>query len=126
MPKSIPPVAHAPNPVGPYSVVTEANGLVFVSGQVALDPATGARITGGAATETHRVMENIRAILGDVGLSLDDVVKTTIFVTDIGDYAAVNEVYAEYFPASPPTRSAVQVATLPLGASVEIEVVAAR
>ena len=126
MPKSIPPVTSGPNPVGPYSVATEANGFVFVSGQVGIDPATNASIGDDAITQATQVMKNIGAILGDVGLGFDDIVKTSIFLADIGDFAAVNEVYGRYFDDGPPARSTFGVAGLPKGYLVEIEVIAAR
>ncbi len=116
----------APAAIGPYSVAVEAAGLVFISGQVAFDPATGDKLVGDAASETRQIMENLQGILGDVGLTFADLVKTTIFMTDIGDYATVNGIYAEYVGAAPPARSAFQVAALPAGFHVEIEVIAAR
>ena len=126
MPKTVPGTPSAGSPVGPYSVVTEANGFVILSGQVAMIPATGERAPDDIVSQTHQVMSNIGAILGDVGLDYDDIVKTTVFLGDMGDYAAVNEVYGSYLPGAPPARSAVQVAGLPGGFLIEIEVVAAR
>jgi 2-iminobutanoate/2-iminopropanoate deaminase len=126
MPKSVPSITSAPKPVGPYSVATEANGFVFVSGQVAFDPATHTRIEGDTAAEAQRVMTNIGLILGDVGLGYEDIVKTTIFLIDMSDFGAVNSVYASFFTGPPPARSTFQVAALPAGFKVEIEVVAAR
>jgi 2-iminobutanoate/2-iminopropanoate deaminase len=126
MPKSVPEIASGPDPVGPYSVATEANGFVFLSGQVALDPATGDRIDETVATEARTAMENIGAMLGDLGLGYEDIVKTTIFLTDMGDFAEVNEAYGAFFTDAPPARSTVAVAALPLGFRVEIEVVATR
>ncbi len=126
MPKTVPAITHGPKPVGPYSPAVEANGFVFVSGQVAFDPATHQRIEGDTAAEADRVMTNIGAILGDVGLGYDDIVKTMIFLIDIGDFGAVNEVYGKYFSGAPPARSTFQVAALPAGFKVEIEVIAAR
>ena len=126
MPKKIPPVASGPKAIGPYSIATEANGFVFVSGQVAFKPGTTDKVDGDAAIEARQVMENIGGILGDLGLGYADIVKTSIFLADIGDYGAVNEVYAEFVGESPPARSAFQVAALPAGFKVEIEVVAAR
>lgn len=116
----------APAAIGPYTVAVEAAGLVFISGQVAFDPASGEKLLGTAESETRQIMENIGAILRDVGLGFDDIVKTTIFLTDMGDYATVNAVYGDYVGASPPARSAVQVAALPAGFHVEIELIAAR
>jgi 2-iminobutanoate/2-iminopropanoate deaminase len=126
MPKQIHSAPSAPDPVGPYSVVTEAGGLVFVSGQGAIDPETKQLVTGGVAAETDQVMRNIGAILGDVGLGYPDIVKTTIFLADIGDFPTVNEIYGSYVGDAKPARSTVQVAALPLGIQVEIEVIAAR
>ncbi len=126
MPKSVPSIISGPSPVGPYSIAAEANGFVFLSGQVALDPATGERVDDTVAAEVEQVMNNIGAILTDVGLGYDDIVKTSIFLTDIGDFGAVNEVYAQSFTGEPPARSTFEVAALPIGFRVEIEVVAAR
>ena len=127
MPKSIPAIASAPEALGPYSIVTEAHGLVFMSGQVALNIDTGERETGASVTDqTQRIMGNITMMLGDLGLTTDDIVKTTIFLTDMGDYGAVNDVYASHVGPNPPARSAVAVAALPGGFSVEIEILAAR
>jgi 2-iminobutanoate/2-iminopropanoate deaminase len=126
MPKQIHEPPSAPAAVGPYSVATEAGGFVFVSGQVGIDPATGEVVAGGVAPEAEQIMRNISAILGDLGLELADVVKTTIFLADIDDFATVNQVYGEFVAAAKPARSTVQVAGLPLGVNVEIEVMAAR
>lgn len=126
MPKSVPDITNGPKPVGAYSVATEANGLVFVSGQVALDPASNEKVDGDVSAQARRVMDNIGLVLGDLGLGFGDVAKTTIFLADIGDFAAVNEVYASYFTEQPPARSTVQAGALPGGFLVEIEVVAAR
>jgi len=126
MPKQIPSVTGGPKAIGPYSIATEANGFVFVSGQVAFEPGTTDRVEGDAAAEAEQVMENIGGILGDVGLGYSDIVKTTIFLADIGDFASVNEVYARFVGEAPPARSTFQVAALPAGFKVEIEVIAAR
>ncbi len=126
MPKTVPLIQSAPPAMGPYSFVTEAAGLVFVSGQVALDPSTGERSPDDVVEQTKRVMTNIGGILGDLGLGYGDVAKTTIFLADIADYPAVNEVYGSYFDSEPPARSAIQAGGLPGGFLVEIEVVAAR
>jgi 2-iminobutanoate/2-iminopropanoate deaminase len=126
LPKTVHEVPSAPAALGPYSLAAEAAGLVFFSGQVALHPETGERAPDDVVAQAERVMANIGAILGDVGLGYADVVKTTIFLADIGDYAAVNEVYASHFDSEPPARSAVQAGALPGGFLVEIEVVAAR
>jgi len=124
--KSVPQTPSAPPAMGPYSFATEAGGLVFLSGQVALDPMTGERRTDDVADQSHQVMKNIGAILGDLGLEYSDIVKSTIFLADIDAYPAVNEVYGSYFDLEPPARSAIQAGALPGGFLVEIEVVAAR
>ena len=117
---------NAPKALGPYSVAVEAAGLVFISGQVAIDPATGERVAGNVAAQADRIMTNIGAILADVGLGYDDIVKTTIFLTNMADFPVVNEVYGSRFGAEPPTRSTVEVAALPGGFLVEIETIASR
>lgn len=126
MPKLIPDTPSAPAPLAPYSVATEANGFVFVSGQVAVDPATGERSSGDVTVQAEQVLTNIGRILGDLGLGFDDVVKTTIFLADIADFPAVNAVYGRHVGESPPARSTFQAGALPGGFLVEIEVVAAR
>ena len=117
-------VDNAPAPVGPYSQAIRCGAMVFVSGQVALDPATGQLIGEDAAGQARKALQNLQAILEGAGTSLGSVVKTTIFLNDMADFKAVNEVYARFFPASPPARTTVQVAALPLGARVEIEAIA--
>ncbi|HWR98387.1 MAG TPA: Rid family detoxifying hydrolase [Candidatus Methanoperedens sp.] len=114
----------APAAIGPYSQAVRAGGLVFVSGQIPLDPATGALVAGGAAAQAERALASLQAILESAGSGLHRVVKTTIYLTDLSDFAAVNEVYARFFPAQPPARATVQVAALPRGAAIEIEAVA--
>ena len=118
----------APRAIGPYSqaVLVERGGgrTLYCSGQIALDPATGELVTGDIAVQTERVLANVEAVLAAAGMSCADVVKTTVFLADMGDFARMNEVYAKRFPAAPPARSTVQVAALPRGARVEIEVVA--
>jgi 2-iminobutanoate/2-iminopropanoate deaminase len=126
MPKTIHDAPNGPTPIGPYSVVTEAAGLVFVSGMVALVPETGKPLEGDVVAQTHQVMKNIGAVLGDVGLGYDDIVKTTIFVVDMADYPAVNDVYGEYVGDSRPARSTIEVSALPGGFLVEIESISAR
>lgn len=126
MPKIVPPTPSAPSALGPYSFATEAHGLVFISGQVPLDPATGERAPDDIEAQAHQVMKNIGTLLGDLGLDYGDVVKTTIFLTDMGDYPRVNEIYGSYFEAEPPARSAIQAAALPADFQIEIEVIAAR
>lgn len=114
----------APAAIGPYSQAIHTGPFVFTSGQIAIDPKTGKMVEGDISVQIRRVMENLSAVLAAAGLTMAAVVKTTIFVQDMGDFAAVNKVYGEYFPADPPARSTVQVAKLPLGALVEIEMVA--
>jgi len=114
----------APAAIGPYSQAIVAGGLVFTAGQVALDPATGELVSGGIAEQTARAMQNLRAILEASGSGLDRVVKTTVFLAEMADFAAMNEVYGKAFGAHRPARSTVAVAALPRGARVEIEAVA--
>jgi len=114
----------APKAVGPYSQGICAGGYVFTSGQVGLDPATGKMVEGGTTAQARQIMENLRAILEAGKSDLSKVVKVTVYLSDINDFSAFNEVYSEYFPSDPPARSAFQVAALPLGAMVEIEMVA--
>ena len=116
----------APAAIGPYSQAIEAGGLVFVSGQLPIDPATGEFAQGGIKELTRQSLENMKAILATAGRTLDNVVKTTVFLADMADFAEMNEVYAEYFQAPFPARSAVAVKTLPKGARVEIECIAVR
>ena len=120
--------ANAPAAIGPYSqAIDSAHGLVFVSGQLPIDPATGAfPAEGGVAAQTRQSLLNASAILAEAGLTPSNVVKTTVFLADMGDFAAMNEVYAQFFQAPFPARSAVAVKTLPNGALVEIECIAAR
>ncbi|MFV1969683.1 MAG: RidA family protein [Acidimicrobiia bacterium] len=126
MPKTIHDAPSGPTPLGPYSIVTEANGFVFISGMVPLVPETGKPLEGDVRAQTHQVMQNIGAVLGDVGLTYDDIVKTTIFLVDIADYPAVNEVYGEYVGESRPARSTIEAGALPGGFLVEIETISAR
>ena len=114
----------APKAIGPYSQAIVAGGLVFCSGQIPLDPATGAMIEGDIRAQTQRVLENLKAVLEAAGSGLERVVRTTIFVMDMGDFNAVNEVYGGYFTSTPPARATVQVAGLPRGARVEIDAIA--
>lgn len=116
----------APKAIGPYSLGIRIGGLVFFSGQIPLDPATGEMVTGGIVEQTERVMENIAGALAGAGLGFDSVVKTTIFLTDLGNFAVVNEIYGRRFAGAPPARSTVEVKGLPKGALVEIEVIASR
>ena len=115
----------APRAIGPYSQAISVNGFVYTAGQVALDPATGELVAGGIVEQTTRALENLRAILAASGTSLSQVVKTTVFLVDMADFGAMNEVYAGAFGTHRPARSTVAVAALPKGARVEIEVIAA-
>jgi 2-iminobutanoate/2-iminopropanoate deaminase len=114
----------APAAIGPYSQAIRAGGLLFLSGQVALDPQSGQLVAGDVAAQTDQTMKNLRAVLQAAGASFDDVVRTTIYVTDLAHYGAVNEVYARFLRPPYPARSTVQVAALPRGALVEMDVVA--
>ena len=116
----------APSAVGPYSQAIATEDLVFCSGQVGLDPATGELIEGGLEAQTERTLKNLAAVLDAAGCSVGDVVKTTCFLADIADFAAFNAIYARFFPDPPPARSTFQVAALPKGARVEVEAVAVR
>jgi 2-iminobutanoate/2-iminopropanoate deaminase len=115
---------NAPKAIGPYSPAIRAGQLLFVSGQVPLDPATGQMVGGGIAEQTRRVLDNIGALLAAGGRSFADVVRTTIFLADMNDFAAVNEIYGQYFSEPYPARATVQVARLPKDARVEIDVIA--
>ena len=114
----------APAAVGPYSQAVRVDNSIFTAGQIALDPATSKLIEGDITAQTRQVLQNISAVLEAAGSSLAQVIKTTVYLTDMDDFAAMNQVYAEFFPADPPARTTVQVARLPLGALVEIEAIA--
>jgi len=116
---------HAPAPIGPYSQAVIAGNLLFVSGQIALNPNTGELVTGDIPSETKLVMENLKAILTAAGTDFTSVVKTTIFLKDMGNFATVNEIYGSYFSSDFPARETVQAAALPKGVNVEISVIAA-
>lgn len=118
--------AGAPRALGPYAQAVAAGDLVFCSGQVGLDPVSGKLVPGGIEAETARACENLAAVLGAAGLGLGDVVKTTVYLADLAEFAAMNAEYARHFPAPHPARATVQVAALPAGARVEIEAIAAR
>ncbi len=115
---------NAPKAVGPYSQAIQAGNMVFVSGQIPLDPATGVRVEGGIEAETRQCLLNAQAILAEAGLTFNDVAKTTVLLDNMGDFAAMNGVYASFFTDHKPARAAFEVAKLPLGVLVEIEMVA--
>lgn len=117
---------NAPAAIGPYSQAIEVNGFVYASGQLPIDPATGAFPEGGVKEQTRQSLLNEKAILEEAGLALSNVVKTTVYLADMGDFAAMNEVYSQFFAQPFPARSAIAVKALPKGALVEVEVVAAR
>lgn len=117
---------NAPAAIGPYSQAIEVNGFVYASGQLPIDPATGAFPDGGVKEQTRQSILNVKAILEEAGLALSNVVKTTVYLADMGDFAAMNEVYSQFFAQPFPARSAIAVKALPKGALVEVEVVAAR
>ncbi len=114
-----------PKPIGPYSQAIKANGFVYLSGQLALEPKTGEMVGSDIRQQTERVLENIKGILEAAGVNLHHVIKTTVFLKDMNDFPAMNEVYARYFTSAPPARSTVQVSRLPKDSLVEIEVIAA-
>ena len=116
----------APKAIGPYSQAIVPGNLIFTSGQIPLDPATQQLVTGDIRAQTERVMENLGAVLQAAGAGFAQVVKSTIFLADLADFAIVNEVYGKRFPSNPPARSTVQVAALPKGAKVEIELIALK
>ena len=116
--------SNAPQAIGPYSQAIRANGFVFVSGQIPLDPATGQMVAGGVAEQTTQVLVNLAAILKAAGSALDKVVRTTVYLKDLAEFAAMNEVYARSFPVNPPARATVEVARLPKDARIEIDCIA--
>lgn len=116
----------APAAIGPYSQAVEAGGLIFISGQLPVDPASGALAEADTAIQTEAVIKNIAAILKSQGLTLENVVKTTVFMTDLSQFVKMNEVYASFFSKNPPARATIEVKALPKGALVEIEAIAAR
>jgi 2-iminobutanoate/2-iminopropanoate deaminase len=115
----------APKAIGPYSQAVVHGGLAYLSGQIAIDPTSNKVIEGGISAQTERVLDNVKAILEACGASLDSVLKTTVFLKDMGDFTPMNQTYERYFPRNPPARSTVQAAKLPRDVSVEIEVIAA-
>ncbi len=116
--------AAAPAAIGPYSPAVQAGPFLFISGQIPIDPVTGALVGGGIAAETRRVLENVRALVEAGGLTMADIVRTTVYLADLTDFAAMNAVYGEFFPAPSPARSTVQVARLPRDVRVEIDAIA--
>ena len=122
--KEIISTANAPAAIGPYSQAVKAGNLLFISGQIPLDPATGEVVEGDITVQTHRVLDNVKAILAEAGADFSNVVKTTVFLKDMNDFVPMNRVYAEYYPENCPARSAVQVGRLPKDVSVEIETIA--
>jgi 2-iminobutanoate/2-iminopropanoate deaminase len=125
MPKKHIETQEAPKPIGPYSQAVISGGLLFCSGQIALDPATGELVKGDVAAQTERALQNLLAVLREAKMGPENVVKTTVFLADMADFAKMNEVYARYLGKAPPARSTVQAAGLPKGARVEIDVIAA-
>jgi 2-iminobutanoate/2-iminopropanoate deaminase len=117
---------NAPAPIGPYNQAIKAGNLLFVSGQIALNPATNQLVLDDIVTETHQVMKNVEAVLTAAGMGFGDVLKSTIFITDMNDFSKINEAYGEYFKDWAPARETVQVAALPKGVHVEISVVASK
>lgn len=114
----------APKAIGPYSQAIQAGNFLFLSGQIPFDPKTGESVKGDIRKQTQQVLENLKGVLESQGLGMEDIVKVTIFLKDIGNFNQVNEVYATYFPSSPPARSTVEVANLPRDAHIEIEAIA--
>jgi 2-iminobutanoate/2-iminopropanoate deaminase len=122
--KEIVTTEHAPSAIGPYSQAVRSGGLLFASGQIPIDPETGEFVTGGIAEQTEQVLKNVSAILEAAGAGLDQVVKTTVFLANMDDFTAMNEVYGRFFGDKPPARATVQAARLPRDARVEIEAIA--
>lgn len=117
---------NAPAPIGPYNQAIQYGDMLFVSGQIAIDPKTGELQKGSIQEETKLVMENLKAVLVEAGMDFSNIIKSSIFIMDMGQFAEINEVYAQYFDADPPARETVQVAGLPKGVNVEISVVAGK
>lgn len=126
MKKQVIQTPHAPAPIGPYSQAVFIGDLLFVSGQIAINPKSDTLVTGNIIEETHQVMQNIKAILEAAGLTLSNIIKTSIFLIDMNDFAQVNEIYGSYFSGDYPARETVQVSKLPKGVNVEISVIASR
>lgn len=116
----------APKPIGPYSVAVQAGAFIFTAGQTGLDPATGKLVEGGIEAETRRTLQNIQIVLQSVGLDMENVIKTTVYLCDMAEFSKMNAIYAEFFAQKPPARTTIQVAALPFNAAVEIEAVAFR
>ncbi|MEZ5082399.1 MAG: RidA family protein [Bacteroidales bacterium] len=116
----------APKAVGPYRQAVESNGLLFISGQIPINPETGKIVEGGITEQTEQVMKNIKAILIEAGYTFEDVIKSTCLLDDMANFASMNEVYGKYYPTNPPARAAFGVVKLPLGVMVEIETIAAK
>lgn len=123
--KTIVSTNRAPAAIGPYSQAVKANGLLFVSGQIPLDPITGQIVYGGIETQTYQVLNNLKAVLEQEGLSFANVVKTSVFLSNMNDFAKMNKIYGEFFTVEPPARACVEVARLPKDVNVEIELIAA-
>ena len=117
---------NAPAPIGPYNQAIQYGDILFVSGQIAINPATGELVLGDIQAETHMVMNNLKAVLAEAGMDFSNIIKSSIFLMDMGQFAQVNEVYGSYFSANPPARETVQVSGLPKGVNVEISVIAGR
>ncbi|MBV8254473.1 MAG: RidA family protein [Chitinophaga sp.] len=126
MEKQIINTQNAPAPIGPYNQAIKAGNTLYVSGQIALNPATGEIVKSGVVDETHLVMKNLQAVLTEAGMSFSDIVKSTIFITDMNAFAQINEVYGSYFTGNYPARETVQVSALPKGVNVEISVIAVK
>lgn len=122
--KEIISTSKAPSAIGPYSQAVKVGNLIFISGQIPIDPSSGNIVNGDIKEQTKRVLENIKGILESVGASLANVVKTTVFMIDLSEFSLMNEVYKDYFPEKPPARSTIQVSALPRGAKIEIEAIA--
>ena len=122
--KEIISTSKAPSAIGPYSQAVKVGNLIFISGQIPIDPSSGNMVNGDIKEQTKRVLENIKGILESVGASLANVVKTTVFMIDLSEFSIMNEVYKDYFPEKPPARSTIQVSALPRGAKIEIEAIA--
>ena len=122
--KEIVATSRAPQAIGPYSQAVRAGNLVFASGQIPIDPATKEFVAGGVAEQTEQVLKNLKAVFEAVGIGLDQIVKTTVFLADMNDFTAMNEVYGKYFAENPPARATMQAARLPRDAKVEIEAIA--